>query len=279
MTNTATCGRIILLQVAGGKAMNEKSETKLCKYCQTEIPAKAKICPNCKKKQGGATKWFVAVVIVIILLIATFGGNGENNDAVADSTEQNKKVSSISTVDNKEATREEVSDSDFLVKEYLYENTIGDTLDFLIVTNNSNTNVAISGNAIAKVDYTLDYDENPYYKPVVNDLSVEQTFNDENVTVSVTNNSENPALFVSVYAIFFDSNNNVVNYNSTYITDSDNEIKPGKTISGQLDCYGKYDYAEVYYHWAVMFLLQKTVKKVALLFTKAIKILKKRKWN
>lgn len=192
--------------------MNEKSETKLCKYCQTEIPAKAKICPNCKKKQGGATKWFVAVVIVIILLIATFGGNGENNDAVADSTEQNKKVSSISTVDNKEATREEVSDSDFLVKEYLYENTIGDTLDFLIVTNNSNTNVAISGNAIAKdssgnsigaadmsidvlgvgetsigvfyfdsvsgidkVDYTLDYDENPYYKPVVNDLSVEQT--------------------------------------------------------------------------------------------------------
>lgn len=35
--------------------MNEKSETKLCKYCQTEIPAKAKICPNCRKKQGGAT--------------------------------------------------------------------------------------------------------------------------------------------------------------------------------------------------------------------------------
>lgn len=171
-----------------------------------------------------------------------------------------------------------------MVKEYLYENTIGDTLDFLIVTNNSNTNVAISGNAIAKdssgnsigaadmsidvlgvgetsigvfyfdsvsgidkVDYTLDYDENPYYKPVVNDLSVEQTFNDENVTVSVTNNSTNPALFVSAYAIFFDSSNNVVNYNSTYITDSDSEIKPGKTISGQLDCYGKYDYAEVYF--------------------------------
>ena len=75
--------------------MNEKSETKLCKYCQTEIPAKAKICPNCKKKQGGATKWFVAVVIVIILLIATFGGNGENNDAVADSTEQNMSLSKV----------------------------------------------------------------------------------------------------------------------------------------------------------------------------------------
>lgn len=104
---------------------------------------------------------------------------------------------------------------------------------------------SVSG--IDKVDYTLDYDENPYYKPVVNDLSVEQTFNDENVTVSVTNNSTNPALFVSAYAIFFDSSNNVVNYNSTYITDSDSEIKPGKTISDQLDCYGKYDHAEVYF--------------------------------
>lgn len=41
--------------------MNEKSETKLCKYCQTEIPAKAKICPNCKKsrvgQQSGLLRW------------------------------------------------------------------------------------------------------------------------------------------------------------------------------------------------------------------------------
>ena len=240
MTNTAACGRIILLQVAGGKAMNEKSETKLCKYCQTEIPAKAKICPNCKKKQGGATKWFVAVAIVIILLIAIFGGNGENNDAVADSTEQNKKISSISTVDNKEATREEVSDSDFSIKEYKYENQIGDTLYFLAITNNSDTDVSVSGNATAKdesgnsigagdmsidilgagetsigyfyfdsvsgidkVEYTLDYNEKPYYKPVVNNLLVEQTLNSENVTISVTNNAEYPVLFVEAYALFF----------------------------------------------------------------------------
>ena len=25
------------------------SETKVCKFCQSEIPKKAKVCPNCKR--------------------------------------------------------------------------------------------------------------------------------------------------------------------------------------------------------------------------------------
>ena len=35
--------------------MKEK-KTKVCKYCKSEIDAKAKICPNCRKKQGGKLK-------------------------------------------------------------------------------------------------------------------------------------------------------------------------------------------------------------------------------
>ncbi len=33
-------------------------ETKKCKYCQSEIDKKAKICPNCKKKQGGSLLFY-----------------------------------------------------------------------------------------------------------------------------------------------------------------------------------------------------------------------------
>lgn len=33
--------------------MSEEKETKVCKYCKSEIPKKAKVCPNCRKKQGG----------------------------------------------------------------------------------------------------------------------------------------------------------------------------------------------------------------------------------
>lgn len=41
---------------------------KKCKHCQSEIDDKAKICPNCKKKQGGVGKTILIVVGVIVAL-------------------------------------------------------------------------------------------------------------------------------------------------------------------------------------------------------------------
>ncbi len=45
--------------------MKGTNETKLCKHCQTEIPKKAKVCPNCRKKQGGKLKWIIIAIVVI----------------------------------------------------------------------------------------------------------------------------------------------------------------------------------------------------------------------
>lgn len=56
-------------------AKKENPSTKLCKHCQTEIPFKAKVCPNCRKKvKGGKMKWIILAIIAIIL-IASIGGN------------------------------------------------------------------------------------------------------------------------------------------------------------------------------------------------------------
>lgn len=52
---------------------NEIVETKKCKHCQTDIPKKAKVCPNCKKKQGGKLKWFV----IGFFVLAAIGGMSE----------------------------------------------------------------------------------------------------------------------------------------------------------------------------------------------------------
>lgn len=59
---------------------NEKGkETKLCKHCQTEIPKKAKVCPNCKRKQGGIVKWIVIAVVVLAIIGAAAGGSDDNS--------------------------------------------------------------------------------------------------------------------------------------------------------------------------------------------------------
>lgn len=55
--------------------MAEQSQTKQCKYCKTEIPADAKVCPNCKKRQQPSGCLIaLIVVIVVVVLIGIIGG-------------------------------------------------------------------------------------------------------------------------------------------------------------------------------------------------------------
>lgn len=79
-------------------ASEKTNETKRCKYCQTEIPKKAKICPNCKKKQGGIFKWIVVAVVVFVIISAAVGGEesddaqkASNSPASAEQSTQSKK--------------------------------------------------------------------------------------------------------------------------------------------------------------------------------------------
>lgn len=60
----------------------EKPTTKTCKHCQTEIPYKARICPQCRKKQGGALKWaLIGFVAIVIIGSAAGGGKKEEGGA------------------------------------------------------------------------------------------------------------------------------------------------------------------------------------------------------
>ena len=97
-------------------------ETKLCKHCQTEIPKKAKVCPNCKKKQGGVAKWIV-IAIVVVLLIGSIGGSDEDSSG---NSGDNSSVNNTGNVennnsDNKDENKdsEEKEDNIFYAGEYL----------------------------------------------------------------------------------------------------------------------------------------------------------------
>lgn len=56
----------------------ETKDVKLCKHCQTEIPRKAKVCPNCRKKQGGKWKWVILAVIVLAIIGSAASGNDDD---------------------------------------------------------------------------------------------------------------------------------------------------------------------------------------------------------
>lgn len=50
------------------------NNTKKCKHCQSDIPKKAKVCPVCRKKQGGKAKWIFIVILILLLM-----PNGEHS--------------------------------------------------------------------------------------------------------------------------------------------------------------------------------------------------------
>ena len=175
-----------------------------------------------------------------------------------------------------------ISDEDFDIREIRYDNEFA-TMEYLVIKNNSEKAVEITGNAtalsadgsvvgaadcsinvlgpgeesiayfyfsnvtdVAEVDYSLSYNEAKYYEPVIKDLGLEVNVNDSNVVVLVTNNGSKPAMFVEAYALFYDANNNVVYASSGFVMDSDSEIKPGATLSEQISAYEAFDHVEVY---------------------------------
>lgn len=52
---------------------------KKCKYCQTEIDKKARVCPNCKKKQSHLVRWIILGVLAVVI-IGTIVGSGDKKD-------------------------------------------------------------------------------------------------------------------------------------------------------------------------------------------------------
>lgn len=60
-----------------------------------------------------------------------------------------------------------------------------------------------------------------------------------------TNNGEDAAEFVKGYALFF-KDGELADYEDTYFTDDNSEIKPKDTISKQMTVYDEFDTIEFY---------------------------------
>lgn len=86
-------------------------ETKICKYCQTEIPKKAKICPNCKKKQGSKVG-LIIVIVVVLLLIFGVAGSGDDKSSKVDNSKATGTIQSDTTTET--STDDSADDSEIV---------------------------------------------------------------------------------------------------------------------------------------------------------------------
>lgn len=100
----------------------EKPATKICKHCKTEIPYGAKVCPQCRKKQGGALKWVIVAFVVICIIGAAAGGgddkskeasnanNASNNQSRQNQSQETKENDVNSSESKQEETQKEAKD-------------------------------------------------------------------------------------------------------------------------------------------------------------------------
>lgn len=218
-------------------------------------------------------------MIVCLLLMMVFLAGCGNKDVESE-------VSTITGGINSdiEKTMEGSLASQMNVEEYYYENGVGDTLYFLVVTNNSEKTVELMVEAIAKdsdsntvgttdsemvavgageeacllnyfesvedayaFEYTLKVTEDKNYKSVMNDLEVAKSGDEDTVVVSCTNISDNAIPLIDVSGLFFE-NGKLIGYNEVYIGDDDSELKPGATLSEQLTYDEEFDEVKVFIH-------------------------------
>lgn len=67
-------------------------ETKTCRYCKEEIAKDARICPNCRKKQG-KKKWLLITVVVIIIIITAVSVNNRETSGKINSDRESSDSS------------------------------------------------------------------------------------------------------------------------------------------------------------------------------------------
>jgi hypothetical protein len=97
-----------------------------------------------------------------------------------------------------------------------------------------------------RMEYELAAKEEEYYHCVISSLKVESVTAKDKEIVSITNTGEWPAEFVECVALFF-KDGKLVTDDYTYFADDDMQIKPGKTITAELNAWGEeYDKVEFY---------------------------------
>jgi hypothetical protein len=165
-------------------------QTKNCKFCQSEIDKKAKVCPHCRKAQGSKIKIAIIAIIVFGILSAALGG-GDDTDPSKDNTtvisNESESTDTIETTD-KDDTLDDVDNTNS-------ENTDGSNGDSSVTDDSNADGSNTDGNPD---DEALDNEGTP-----TNDKSKDDNFENENSIDDTSNDNKE------------ETNNELVSYELT----------------------------------------------------------------
>lgn len=134
----------------------EKPTTKVCKHCKTEIPAGAKVCPQCRKKQGGVLKWVIIAIVVIGIIGAAAGGGDDKPTKVGDNTSSSAGGNSNESQQNSvESSSEEEKETVFRKGEIAELNGVQVTLTDYKESTGSEYNKPTDGNVFLMAEFEI----------------------------------------------------------------------------------------------------------------------------
>ncbi|MFW6678829.1 OB-fold protein [Lacrimispora sp. AGF001] len=88
----------------------EKPTTKICKHCKTEIPYGAKVCPQCRKKQGGSGCLTAIIVFFALGLLGSCLGSKSSETSTSGKKDSAKTAVETTTEAPKTYTAYNVDD-------------------------------------------------------------------------------------------------------------------------------------------------------------------------
>ena len=134
----------------------EKPATKVCKHCKTEIPYGAKVCPQCRKKQGGVLKWVIIAIVVIGIIGAAAGGGDDKPTKVGDNTSSSAGGNSNESQQNSvESSSEEEKETVFRKGEIAELNGVQVTLTNYKESTGSEYNKPTDGNVFLMAEFEI----------------------------------------------------------------------------------------------------------------------------
>lgn len=219
--------------------------TKKCKHCKSDIPTDAKVCPYCRKKQGGKIKTVIIAVVVVFVLAGIYGSQKKNdqptlvsstpstssaadNDTTPSTISASPEPSSESITSSESAPSESSDSPIFHVGETAeYENV---KVTFVNVTESYGTTIITptDGNTFIYAEFEIENDSA------------------EELTISS---------FMS-FDGYYDGYSTDASFSATAATDMkslDGTIAPGKKMKGCVAFEIPSDYAELEIHLALDF--------------------------